>query len=87
MSGKNLPFTIARVLLGLFVLAFGYHMFVSGHYYYDKYVHAVRKMLLPDSLPSHKPFNLNFTYDQLVGYLIKGDAAIFILSGICILTN
>ena len=63
MSGKNLPFNLARVLLALCIIAFGYHMFMSGHYYYDKYVHAVRKMLLPESLPSHKPFGYNITYE------------------------
>jgi hypothetical protein len=88
MSRKtNLPFNIARVLLALCVIAFGYQMLTSGHYYYDKYVHAVRKMILPESLPSHKPFGSNITYEQIVGYLIKGDAIIFILSGIFILTN
>lgn len=44
-------------------------------------------MVAPDSLPSHKPFGLPYTYDQLVTYSIKADAILFILSGLSILTN
>jgi len=88
MSRKNLTFTIGRVVLALTLIAFGYHMLMmQGYVYYEKYVHAVRKMVFPDSLPSHKPFGLPYTYDQLVTYSIKADAILFILSGLSILTN
>ena len=64
MSRKNLIFTIGCVLLVLTLIAFGYHMLMmQGYVYYEKYVHAVRKMLAPDSLPSHKPLGLPYTYD------------------------
>ncbi len=87
MSRKNLTFTVGRILLALILIAFGYQMFMNGYIYYEKYVHAVRKMLAPDSLPSHKPFGLPLSYDQLVPYLIKADAVLFILSGVSIIVN
>lgn len=87
MSRKNLTFTFGRVLLALILIAFGYQMLTNGFIYYEKYVHAVRKMLVPESLPSHKPFGLSFTYDQLIIYLIKADAILFILSGLSIIAN
>ena len=88
MSRKfSLTFTVGRILLALSLIAFGYHMLTNGYIYYEKYVHAVRKMIAPDSLPSHKPFGMPYSYDLIVTYLIRLDAILFILSGILIIAN
>ncbi len=87
MSRKTLVFTLGRLLLALSLLALGISIYINGHIYYEKYFHAVRKMAFPDSLPSHKVLNLSLNWDQLVLYLIKFDAILFLLSGLFIMTN
>ncbi len=88
MSRTNkLIFSLGRIIVALAIIAMGYSIFTNGFIHYEKCVHAVRKMAYPDSLPSHKPFGLQFTWEQIVLALIKANAALFMLSGILILTN
>jgi uncharacterized membrane protein YphA (DoxX/SURF4 family) len=84
---NKLTFSLGRIIVALAIIAMGYSMFNGGFIHYEKYVHAVRKMFFPDSFPSHKPFGLQFTWEQLVTYLIRADAALLMLSGLLILTN
>ena len=62
---SRLEYHLGRTLLGLILIAMGFFMFQQGHPFYNKYVHAFRKMLLPDSQASQQALGLGLTYEQL----------------------
>jgi hypothetical protein len=80
-------YTLGRILLALALIAMGIMIHFNGDNYYNKYYHAVRKMQYPDSMGSHLAFGTSLTWDQLITYLIKLDAGLFIMSGVFIFGN
>ena len=88
MSRVKLPaFTIGRILLALSLLAMSLMIFTNGTSYYGKYYHEMRKMLVPDSMASQQILGYALTWDNLITYLIKGNALLFALSSFFILGN
>jgi hypothetical protein len=84
MSGK-ISYHIGRILLGMMLIGLGYFLYTSGHQQFDKYLHAVRKLILPDSQASSKIPYLEITYERLNQYLVKADGALFAISGILVI--
>ncbi len=59
----RVSFNFGRILLGLVLIAMGYIMLQDGHKLYDKYLHAFRKMILPNTLGSDKFFGTGISYE------------------------
>ena len=86
MSGK-ITYHIGRIFLGLMLIAMGYFIFTSGHQQFDKYLHAIRKILIPNSQGSSKVPMIEVTYEKLNQYLVKADGILFVLSGLLVMSN
>ena len=80
-------YTLGRVILGLTLLVMGFIIYANGDNYYNKYYHAVRKMLLPDSMGSHLVMGTSLTWDTVITNIIKVNAFLFAVSGALILGN
>ena len=87
MARKHYVFHVGRLILAFALIAMGCFIYMNGVHVYDKYLHAVRKMFLPDSYGSQTALSTQITYDQLNQYLIKFDGILFVLSGLLIAFN
>ena len=56
-----------RIVLALVMLYFGYNVLVQGQEFYIPFMHAARRMLLPDS---KNRINESLTYEELFRYLV-----------------
>ena len=79
----KLSFHIGRILLGFVLIALGYYTFTNGHQAYNKYLHAIRKLVLPDSQASSTIASLGITFEQLNQQIVKVLGGLFALSGAC----
>ena len=59
----RLTFHIGRILLGLVLIAMGYHIYMQGHQAYNKYLHALRRLALPDSQASSQFMTTGITFE------------------------
>eukprot|EP00347_Sterkiella_histriomuscorum_P021944 403332228 len=84
---RKVIFFIGRLLLAVALIAMGYHMYNHGHSLYNKHLHALRKLALPDSQGSSLVPGIGITYENLNQQIVKGDAALFALSGLLLILN
>ncbi len=84
---KISSYTIGRIILALTLIAMAIMTYFNGENYFNKYYHAVRKMMLPDSMGSQLAFGTSLTWDQVISILIKFNAMLFAASGLLILGN
>eukprot|EP00349_Pseudokeronopsis_sp_Brazil_P003047 CAMPEP_0202957556 /NCGR_PEP_ID=MMETSP1396-20130829/1923_1 /ASSEMBLY_ACC=CAM_ASM_000872 /TAXON_ID= /ORGANISM="Pseudokeronopsis sp., Strain Brazil" /LENGTH=138 /DNA_ID=CAMNT_0049675083 /DNA_START=1 /DNA_END=417 /DNA_ORIENTATION=- len=80
---------MGKVLFGLMIIVAGYMMQYDQTRLYNKYLHALRKSFLPESMGNDlAPFPvIQLSYEQMFTYLIKADAYLFMLSGFLIISQ
>ena len=77
-------YDLARVLLGLAVIYTGFQMCSQGAEFYVPFLHAWRRMLLPDS---KNKISDGMTYEQIFKNIVQAFGALMILGGILVLIN
>ena len=78
---------ISRVLIAASLIYLGSQTFTEpGERTYNKYIHAVRKMQMPNSKPGDVIF-ANFTMDQLNKWFIQAMGCFMVCAGILILAG
>ena len=77
----RITFHSGRILLGLILIAMGYSIYTSGHHTYNKHLHAIRKLIYPDSQASSVFMNTGLTFEQCNQQIVKVLGGIFALSG------
>ena len=77
-------YTIGRVLFGLCALWTGYNMLVQGAEFYSPFLHAWRRMLLPDS---KNKISDTMTWEKLNGYTTEAFGALMMVGALLILLN
>ena len=83
----KLGISFSRLMMGCFLIYLGIVTVTdSGERTYNKYLHAIRKMLLPNSKPGDF-FVPGLTMDQLNKYLIQVEGILVVLSGLLVLMN
>ncbi|CDW74289.1 UNKNOWN [Stylonychia lemnae] len=85
LSSRKITYFLGRLLFSLFLIAIGYHMFQNGHQIYNRYLHALRKLILPESQGSGLVPLIGITFERLNQIIIKFDGALFVTSGLLIL--
>merc|ERR1712060_164675 len=84
--GYNLSwhYHVGRIVLGLIIVLFGYYMYISGKEVYVPYLHAYRRMLLPDS---KNRIDENWTYEELFALIIQVVGNLFMFGGVLLVLN
>mmetsp|Transcript_17837 Transcript_17837/g.17072 ORF Transcript_17837/g.17072 Transcript_17837/m.17072 type:complete len:107 (+) Transcript_17837:3-323(+) len=68
------------------LVGMGYLMVQDQHRIYNKYLHALRKQFMPESMGTDPfPFPvISMSFEQVFSYLVKFDAYLFMASGVFI---
>lgn len=85
---KRESWKTGRLIIGLLAILSGLQIYSYGHATYDESLHDLRKTYMPDTLSTSALCSgTKITWEELNRYAIQGEAALFILSGVCIMLN
>ena len=75
---------LGRIVVALAILFFGFNMLTQGKDFYLPYLHAWRRMLLPNS---KNRINESLTYEEVFSYVVQAAGGVMMLGGLLVFIN